>query len=71
MLREPSKILDEKPGPEERVGWGANGFNIKLDGKRIINLGDTLLHEKEWQKTNNPDALMIPTGGRAIHTYNG
>ena len=26
-----SKTL--KPGPEERVGWGAIGFNIQLDGK--------------------------------------
>jgi len=56
-----------KPGPEERVGWGAIGFDIKLDGKRIVNLGDTLLHEKEWQKINEPDVLMIPIGGKAIH----
>lgn len=56
-----------KPGPEERVGWGAIGFDIKLDGKRIINLGDTLLREKEWQKINMPDVLIIPIGGKAIH----
>jgi len=56
-----------KPGPEERVGWGAIGFDIKLDSKRLINLGDTLLHEKEWQKINEPDVLMIPIGGKAIH----
>jgi L-ascorbate metabolism protein UlaG (beta-lactamase superfamily) len=56
-----------KPGPEERVGWGAIGFDIKLDEKTIINLGDTLLHEKEWQKINNPDVLIIPIGGRAVH----
>ncbi len=55
-----------KPGPDERVGWGAIGYNIKLDGKTIVNLGDTLLHEKEWQKINNPDVLMIPIGGRTI-----
>ena len=56
-----------KPGPEERIGWGAIGFDIKLDGKRIVNLGDTLLHEKEWQQINKPDVLMIPIGGKAIH----
>jgi len=60
-----SKIV--KPGSEERVGWGAIDFDIKLDGKKIINLGDTLHHEKEWQKINNPDVLMIPIGGKAIH----
>ena len=56
-----------KPGPGERIGWGALGFDIKLNGKRIINLGDTLLHEKEWQKINSPDVLMIPIGGKEIH----
>ena len=55
------------PGPKERVGWGAIGFSIQLDGKTIVNLGDTLLHEKEWQKINKPDVLMIPIGGKAIH----
>ena len=56
-----------KPGPKERVGWGAIGFDIDLDGKRIVNLGDTLLHEKEWQTINEPDVLMIPIGGKVIH----
>jgi len=56
-----------KPGPEERIGWGAIGFDIKLDGKKIVNLGDTLLHEKEWQSINEPDVLMIPIGGKAVH----
>lgn len=56
-----------KPGPDERVGWGAIGFYIQLNGKRIVNLGDTLLHKKEWQKINEPDVLMIPIGGKAIH----
>jgi L-ascorbate metabolism protein UlaG (beta-lactamase superfamily) len=55
------------PGPEERVGWGAIGFNIQLDGKSIVNLGDTLLHEKEWRNIKNPDVLMIPIGGKTIH----
>ena len=56
-----------KPGPEERIGWGAIGFDILVNGKRIINLGDSLLHEKEWQAIQNPDVLMIPIGGKAIH----
>jgi len=56
-----------KPGPEERVGWGAIGFDIKLDGKRIVNLGDTLLQEKAWQTINEPEVLMVPIGGGAIH----
>jgi len=60
-----SKTL--KPGPEERVGWGAIGFDIQLNGRRVVNLGDTLLHADEWQSINNPDVLMIPIGGRTIH----
>lgn len=52
------------PGPDERIGWGSLGFNVLLDGKRIVNLGDTILHEKEWQSIKNPDVLMIPIGGR-------
>lgn len=55
------------PGPKERVGWGAIGFEIKLDGKKIVNLGDTLLLEKEWQKIHEPDVLMLPIGGKLIH----
>ena len=55
------------PGPDERIGWGAIGFHIQLDGKSIVNLGDTLLHEKEWQSIKNPDVLMIPIGGRDYH----
>ena len=60
-----SKTL--KPGPEERVGWGAIGFNIQLDNKAIVNLGDTLLQANEWAAIKNPDVLMIPIGGKAIH----
>ena len=56
-----------KPGPEERVGWGAIGFNIQIDGKSIVNLGDTLLHTQEWEAIHNPDVLMIPIGGNAAH----
>jgi L-ascorbate metabolism protein UlaG (beta-lactamase superfamily) len=56
-----------KPGPNERIGWGAIGFDIVFNGKRIVNLGDTLLHEKEWQNISEPDVLMIPIGGKSIH----
>lgn len=55
------------PGPKERIGWGAIGFKIELDGKTIVNLGDSLLHEKEWNKIKDPDVLMIPVGGKAVH----
>jgi L-ascorbate metabolism protein UlaG (beta-lactamase superfamily) len=55
------------PGPKERIGWGGIGFEIKLDGKTVVNLGDTLLQEKEWEKIKNPDILMIPIGGKEAH----
>ena len=55
------------PGLKERIGWGAIGFKIQLDGKTVINLGDTLLHEKEWRDIRNPDVLMIPIGGKVPH----
>ncbi len=60
-----SKIA--KPGPDERVGWGAIGFDIRIGNKRIVNLGDTLLHSEEWKAISQPDVLMIPIGGRASH----
>jgi L-ascorbate metabolism protein UlaG (beta-lactamase superfamily) len=40
---------------------------MQLDNKIIVNLGDTLLHEKEWKTIRNPDVLMIPIGGKAVH----
>ncbi len=55
------------PGPEARIGWGAIGFKIVLDGKIIVNLGDTLLHAQEWKLINSLDVLMIPIGGKAVH----
>jgi len=60
-----SKIV--KPGSAERIGWGSIGFEINVDGKKMVNLGDTLLHEKQWQKINAPDVLMIPIGGKTVH----
>ncbi len=59
-----SKTLE--PGPEERIGWGAIGFNIQLDGRTIVNLGDTLLHKREWSSMEKPDVLMLPIGGKTV-----
>jgi L-ascorbate metabolism protein UlaG (beta-lactamase superfamily) len=53
-----------KPGPEERIGWGAIGFDVCLGDLRFVNLGDTLLHAKEWASIDEPDVLMIPIGGK-------
>ena len=57
-----SKTLHE--GPEERFGYGEMGFQIQHQGKTIINLGDTILHEEEWKKVPPPDVLMVPIGGK-------
>lgn len=57
-----SKTLHE--GPEERFGYGEMGFRIKLEGKTLINLGDTILLENEWKNLEHPDVLMIPIGGK-------
>ncbi|WP_144962885.1 MBL fold metallo-hydrolase [Gillisia sp. Hel_I_86] len=64
-----SKTL--KPGPKKRIGWGAIGFNIELDGKTVVNLGDILLQAREWQSIKNPDVLMIPIGGQTVHNTMG
>ena len=56
------KLLNEKPGPGERIGLGAIGFKMTIDNKVFINLGDTLL-QKEWAGLR-PDILMIPIGGQ-------
>ena len=53
----------EDPANNERVGWGALGFEINYEGKTIVNLGDSLLEAEEWKKIKNPDVLMIPIGG--------
>jgi len=55
------------PGPGERIGWGAIGFSVQLDGKSFVNLGDTLLHKAEWKKIDSPDVLMIPIGRKVKH----
>ncbi len=53
----------EDPAENERVGWGSLGYEIKSNGKTIVNLGDSLLEAEQWQKIRNPDVLMIPIGG--------
>jgi L-ascorbate metabolism protein UlaG (beta-lactamase superfamily) len=53
----------EYPEKNERLGWGALGFEIICNGKTIVNLGDSLLEAKEWKKIKTPDVLMIPIGG--------
>ena len=45
-----------------RVGLGAVGFWFTLEGKSLLNLGDTLLLEEAW-RDERPDVLMIPIGG--------
>jgi L-ascorbate metabolism protein UlaG (beta-lactamase superfamily) len=59
--------LRKKPGPGERVGIGSMGFKIKLDGKTIVNLGDSIL-QKEWAGLR-PDLLMLPIGGLGENTW--
>ena len=55
------------PGTNERIGWGAIGFEICIDKKTIVNLGDTIIHRDEWKTINSPDVLMIPIGGGKVH----
>ena len=59
--------IRKTPGPEERVGLGAIGFKIKLNGKTIINLGDTLFQE-EWEGLK-ADILILPIGGLGNNTW--
>ena len=56
-----------KTVPEGRVGLGSIGFQIHVDDKIIVNLGDTLLKEDDWKSIDEPDVLMLPIGGEAIH----
>jgi L-ascorbate metabolism protein UlaG (beta-lactamase superfamily) len=48
-----------RPG---RVGLGTVGFLFTLEGKSLLNLGDTLLLEEAWRGVR-PDVLMVPIGG--------
>ena len=53
--------ITKTPGTTERTGMGAMGFKISINGKTIINLGDTIL-QNEWAGLK-PDVLMLPIGG--------
>ena len=59
--------LEKQPGPGERVGIGSTGFNIRLEGKSIVNLGDSIL-QKAWAGLK-PDVLMLPIGGLGNNTW--
>lgn len=59
--------IKKQPGPGERVGIGSVGFRITLDGKTIVNLGDSILL-KEWTGLK-PDVLMLPIGGLGDNTW--
>lgn len=59
--------VKKQPGPGERVGIGSVGFKITLDGKTIVNLGDSILLQ-EWAGLQ-PDVLMLPIGGGGNNTW--
>ena len=59
--------IKNQPGPGERVGIGSVGFKITLDGKTIVNLGDSIL-QTEWAGLK-PDVLMLPIGGPGNNTW--
>ena len=59
--------IEKQPGPGERVGIGSVGFKITLDGKTIVNLGDSILRQ-EWTGLK-PDVLMLPIGGLGDNTW--
>ena len=44
------------------VGTGAVGLLFTLEGRWLLNLGDTLLLEEAWRGLH-PDVLMVPIGG--------
>lgn len=54
------------PGPEERIGWGSIGFEIRYKERTIVNLGDTKLLLNAWKHIQSPDVLMLPIGGRSV-----
>jgi L-ascorbate metabolism protein UlaG (beta-lactamase superfamily) len=56
----------ERPGIDERIGWGSMGFKISYQGKSVVNLGDTLLRAEDWKNLDGPDVLMLPIGGRKV-----
>jgi len=59
--------IRKEPGPDERTGLGAMGFNIAIGDKTVLNLGDTLLLN-DWDGLQ-PTVLMIPIGGLGQNTW--
>ena len=59
--------IRKQPGPDERTGLGAMGFNIKIGDKSLLNLGDSLLLD-DWDGLQ-PTVLMIPIGGLGENTW--
>jgi L-ascorbate metabolism protein UlaG (beta-lactamase superfamily) len=59
--------IRKEPGPEERTGLGAMGFNIAIGDKTVLNLGDTLLLN-DWDGLH-PTVLMLPIGGLGQNTW--
>lgn len=59
--------IKRQPGPGERTGLGSMGFKITIDGKTIVNLGDSLF-QKGW-KGMKADVLMLPIGGMGNNTW--
>ncbi len=57
----------KQPGPGERTGLGAMGFNIVIGDRSILNLGDTLLLP-DWDGLR-PTVLMVPIGGLGQNTW--
>ena len=59
--------IKKQPGPGERVGIGSIGFVITVEGKTIVNLGDSIL-QNNWAGLR-PDVLMLPIGGLGNNTW--
>ncbi len=59
--------IKQQSGPKVRVGIGSVGFKITLDGKTIVNLGDSIFQD-EWAGLK-PDLLMLPIGGMGNNTW--
>jgi L-ascorbate metabolism protein UlaG (beta-lactamase superfamily) len=55
------------PGESERVGYGSLGYRIRIGGRSVVTLGDSLL-QREWAGLE-PDLLMLPIGGLGNHSW--
>jgi L-ascorbate metabolism protein UlaG (beta-lactamase superfamily) len=55
------------PGETERVGFGSLGFRIRIGGRSVVTLGDSVLQEG-WEGLK-PDVLILPIGGLGNDTW--